>query len=93
MKKILITRKLITSSEELATKFFDVKENINIVARAKVPLKTCENSEIIGFRTDLNGKDHFAIIFNEGNKNYQPLVRIHSQCISYLFHSALRVEA
>ena len=27
MKKILITRKLINSSEELATKFFDVKLN------------------------------------------------------------------
>ena len=57
-------------------------ENINIVARAKVPLKSCKNSEIVGFRTDLNGKDHFAIIFNGGSKIKEPLVRIHSQCIT-----------
>ena len=82
LSNILKNKGFYTLHYEKITKFFDVKENINIVARAKVPLKTCENSEIIGFRTDLNGKDHFAIIFNEGNKNYQPLVRIHSQCIS-----------
>ena len=51
-------------------------------ARAKLPLKDAENTEIAIFQPKDGGTEHFVLIINGGDKQSQPLVRIHSQCIT-----------
>merc|ERR1711991_902273 len=72
---------------------FDAKKhNINIITRAKLPIKKTKNAEIIVFKYNNEPKDYFCILIGKINKknqfNFSPTVRIHSQCVTGdIFHS------
>lgn len=51
-------------------------------ARAKLPLKGAENTEIAIFQPKDGGTEHFVLIINNADQQKAPLVRIHSQCIT-----------
>lgn len=50
------------------------------VARAPLTLKHAGRAEIIGFRPESGGKEHYAIVVADGLKQKAPLIRVHSSC-------------
>ena len=72
---------------------FDLKKpNIEIVTRARLPIKKTNNAEIIVFKFNNEPKEYFCILIGMINKksqsNFFPTVRIHSQCVTGdIFHS------
>ncbi len=62
----------------------EVKEQreFTIVSRSYVPISACKETEIVSFRSKNDYLEYFAIILKNGNKKKDPLVRIHSQCIT-----------
>jgi len=56
-------------------------QSLKIAARAKVPLRVAEETEVVMFRAELGGDEHFAVIVG-GDLGDSPLVRLHSQCIT-----------
>lgn len=51
-------------------------------ARAKLPLASAPDAEIIMFRSEGGEEDHFAIIVGAGDTQKSPFVRLHSQCVT-----------
>ncbi len=66
---------------DFLTELRDQKE-FKIVSRAYVPISACKETEVVSFRSKNNYLEYFAIILKSGNKKKNPLVRIHSQCIT-----------
>ena len=57
-------------------------ESLKIAARAKVPLAVAAEAEIVMFRADVGGEEHFAVLVGGKVPEKPPLVRLHSQCIT-----------
>jgi GTP cyclohydrolase II len=62
-------------------------DSLIMEVRAKVPIAYTDNCEIIVFRPKDGGDEHFCLIFGKTRKTSSlakenPLVRIHSQCIT-----------
>ena len=55
---------------------------MRIAARARVPLAVAEDAEVVMFRAEIGGEDHFAVLIGKGIDLETPLVRLHSQCIT-----------
>ena len=72
---------------------FEVKKpDIQIITRAKLPIKKTKDAEIIVFKYNNEPKDFFCILIGNVSKNnstsFVPTVRIHSQCVTGdIFHS------
>ena len=72
---------------------FHIKQpKVNIIARAKLPIKKTNDAEIIVFKFNNEPKDYFCILIGKVNKknvsDLVPTVRIHSQCVTGdIFHS------
>ena len=58
------------------------QNEFTIVSRSYVPISACKETEIVSFRSKNDYLEYFAIILKNGNKKKDPLVRIHSQCIT-----------
>ncbi len=68
------------------------KYSIEIITRAKLPIKKTRDSEIIVFKFNNEPKEYFCILIgkinNKNQSNFFPTVRIHSQCVTGdIFHS------
>ena len=91
-KKAIKNKIFFFNMSEIA-KLFEVKKpNIEIIAKAKLPIKKTNNAEIIVFKYNNEPKDYFCILIGKINKknlsNLVPTVRIHSQCVTGdIFHS------
>ena len=57
-------------------------QSLTITARARVPLRMAPEAEVVMFRADLGGDEHFAVIVGQVDPDNAPLVRLHSQCIT-----------
>jgi len=57
-------------------------ESLSIVARARVPLRVAPEAEVVMFRAELGGDEHFAVIVGTVDTGSAPLVRLHSQCVT-----------
>jgi len=57
-------------------------QSLRIAARANVPLRLAEDAEVVMFRAELGGDEHFAVIVGRIDSAAAPLVRLHSQCIT-----------
>ncbi len=74
-------------------KLFNIrKANVDIITRAKLPIKKTKNAEIIVFKFNNDPKEYFCILIGKIIKNNKsnlfPTVRIHSQCVTGdIFHS------
>jgi GTP cyclohydrolase II len=60
--------------------FVDASQ-LGIAARARLPIETAANCEIIAFRSDADASDHIALILGERD-NSEPVVRLHSECLT-----------
>ena len=56
-------------------------ERLRIVARAKLPNRFSEQSEIVAFRAASDGAEHVALLIGEPSGE-PPLVRLHSECLT-----------
>ena len=57
-------------------------QSLTIAARARVPLRVAPEAEVVMFRAELGGDEHFAVIVGQVDPASAPLVRLHSQCIT-----------
>jgi GTP cyclohydrolase II len=55
---------------------------LKIVARAKLPLVTSAQTEIIAFRSNDGGVDHIALIIGDPPRDAPVLTRLHSECFT-----------
>lgn len=55
---------------------------LRIVTRAKLPVTASEDAQIIAFRSSADTREHVALIIGEQNGDKQPLVRLHSECLT-----------
>ena len=57
-------------------------QGLKVAARAKVPLAIDPDAEIVMFRADVGGEEHFAVLVGGVVPEGAPLVRLHSQCVT-----------
>ena len=60
----------------------DAHWQMKAATRAKLPLAAAPDASIVMFRSEGGDENHFAIIVGEGDKIENPLVRLHSQCVT-----------
>ena len=93
MEKLAIKNKIFHFNISELEKMFDIKKpNIEIITKAKLPIKKTKDAEIIVFKFNNDPKEYFCILIGKANKknsfNFVPTVRIHSQCVTGdIFHS------
>jgi GTP cyclohydrolase II len=67
------------SAEEIARE--DRRPEVELVARAKLPLEDMPETQIVAFRASDDGQEHIALLIGApGGK--PPLVRLHSECLT-----------
>jgi GTP cyclohydrolase II len=67
------------SAEEIARE--DRRPEVELVVRAKLPLKDMPETQIVAFRASDDGQEHVALLIGApGGK--PPLVRLHSECLT-----------
>ena len=76
---------------------FEIKKpKIDIIARAKLPIKKTNDAEIIVFKFNNEPKDYFCIIIGKVDKRNSsdlvPTVRIHSQCVTGDIFNSLKCD-
>ncbi len=62
--------------------FSSIQPSLSISIEADLPLKQAPESKIIMFRNSNGKEEHFAIVVGEGLSVKEPLVRLHSQCLT-----------
>ncbi|MBA4044333.1 MAG: GTP cyclohydrolase II [Erythrobacter sp.] len=55
---------------------------LRIVTRARLPVSACEDAEIVAFRSSADLREHVALIIGKQSGDRQPLVRLHSECLT-----------
>jgi GTP cyclohydrolase II len=55
---------------------------LRIVTRARLPVSACEDAEIVAFRSNADLREHVALIIGKQSGDRQPLVRLHSECLT-----------
>ena len=59
----------------------DVRPEVRLVSRAKLPLEGIDDAQIAAFRSEEDGAEHVALVIGAfGGK--PPLVRLHSECLT-----------
>ena len=72
-------------------------DNLVMEVKANVPISYTDNCEIVVFRSQDGGDEHFCLIFGKTRQSSKssrlnPLVRIHSQCITGDILDSLRCD-
>ena len=73
---------LVLEARDLESYHHQAGAMMRIAARAQVPLAVAENAEVVMFRAEIGGEDHFAVLIGKSVDLETPLVRLHSQCIT-----------
>ena len=60
----------------------EIVRTLKIVARARVPLDGAEKTELVSFRPEDGGPEHYAIIINAPPTAKPVLTRLHSECFT-----------
>ncbi len=55
---------------------------LRIVTRAHLPVSACEEAEIVAFRSAADLREHVALVIGKQSGDRQPLVRLHSECLT-----------
>nr|WP_281501249.1 GTP cyclohydrolase II [Erythrobacter sp. F6033] len=55
---------------------------LRIVTRAKLPVTASETAEIVAFRSSADTREHVALIIGNQSGDREPLVRLHSECLT-----------
>ena len=56
--------------------------SLRIVTRARLPVSACEEAEIVAFRSAADLREHVALVIGNQSGDRQPLVRLHSECLT-----------
>ncbi len=62
--------------------FSSIQTSLSISIKADLPLKEAPKSKIVMFRNSNGKEEHFAIVVGNGLSVKEPLVRLHSQCLT-----------
>lgn len=57
-------------------------QSLSIVTRARVPLDGAEKTELVAFRSDDGGPEHYAIVIGAPPTDKPVLARVHSECFT-----------
>ena len=60
---------------------FNDTASLQIAARARLPVATNADAEIIAFRSDADSADHVALVIGKRDASL-PVVRLHSECLT-----------
>ncbi|MHA7820815.1 MAG: GTP cyclohydrolase II [Erythrobacter sp.] len=55
---------------------------LRIITRARLPVSASEDAEIVAFRSSADTREHVALIIGEQSGDREPLVRLHSECLT-----------
>ncbi|MXO91605.1 GTP cyclohydrolase II [Pontixanthobacter aquaemixtae] len=55
---------------------------LSIATRAKLPVSASDNAQIIAFRSADDMREHVALVIGKQSSEQQPLVRLHSECLT-----------
>ncbi len=55
---------------------------LSIATRARLPVSASETAEIVAFRSSADTREHVALIIGAQSGDKQPLVRLHSECLT-----------
>jgi len=55
---------------------------LDIITRARLPVSASEDAQIIAFRSTADTREHVALIVGEQSGDREPLVRLHSECLT-----------
>jgi len=56
--------------------------NLQIVARARLPLANAPDTQVVAFRPESGGSEHFALLIGDPAPHEPVLLRIHSECFT-----------
>ncbi|MEL7445382.1 MAG: GTP cyclohydrolase II [Pseudomonadota bacterium] len=65
---------------------------LQIASRAHLPVSASEDAEIIAFRSSADTREHVALIIGKQTGDKQPLVRLHSECLTGDVLSSLKCD-
>ena len=91
--QLAIKNKILYLNVSEICKILDAKKSsVELITRARLPIKKTKNAEIIVFKYNNEPKEYFCIIIGKINEkklsSSVPTVRIHSQCVTGdIFHS------
>jgi GTP cyclohydrolase II len=60
----------------------EIVRTLKLVARARVPLDGAEKTELVSFRPEDGGPEHYAIVINAPPTAKPVLTRLHSECFT-----------
>lgn len=60
---------------------FTDSATLTIAARARLPVTSSADAEIIAFRSDADASDHIALVIGQRSQS-APVVRLHSECLT-----------
>ncbi len=55
---------------------------LRVVTRARLPVSASEDATIIAFRSPADTREHVALVIGRQNGDREPLVRLHSECLT-----------
>lgn len=55
---------------------------LRIVTRAALPVSASEDAQIVAFRSTADTREHIALIIGDQSGDREPLVRLHSECLT-----------
>ncbi len=55
---------------------------LSIATRARLPVNASDTAEIVAFRSSADTREHVALIIGAQSGDKQPLVRLHSECLT-----------
>ncbi|HAU21874.1 MAG TPA: GTP cyclohydrolase II, partial [Erythrobacter sp.] len=58
------------------------KSQLSIATRARLPIAANEDTEIVAFRSADDLREHVALVIGERTGDKEPLVRLHSECLT-----------
>jgi GTP cyclohydrolase II len=70
----------------------EIVRTLKIVARARVPLEGAENTEMVSFRPEDGGPEHYAIVIGAPSTAKPVLMRMHSECFTGDFLGSLKCD-
>ena len=65
---------------------------LTIATRARLPVRACEDAEIIAFRSADDLREHVAVVLGHSNGDRAPLVRLHSECLTGDIFGSLKCD-
>jgi len=57
-------------------------QRLSIATRARLPVSASDDAQIIAFRSADDTREHVALIIGEQSSEHEPLVRLHSECLT-----------